>query len=74
MRISSEAPALVLKHASGDDGCADGAKGPLCPLRDVALEILDMAREGLIDQKEAVKRNRLVSLAARSFVVLSHER
>ena len=28
MRISSEAPALVLKHAPGDDGCAGGTKGP----------------------------------------------
>jgi hypothetical protein len=34
----------------------------------------DTARPALPVEKEAVKRNRLVSLAARSFVVLSHER
>ena len=34
----------------------------------------DTARPTLPVEKEAVKRNRLVSLAARSFVVLSHER
>jgi hypothetical protein len=34
----------------------------------------DTARPALPVEKEAVKRNRLVSLAARSFVVLCHER
>jgi isoamylase len=34
----------------------------------------DTARPTLPVETEAVKRNRLVSLAARSFVVLSHER
>jgi isoamylase len=34
----------------------------------------DTARPTLPVETESVKRNRLVSLAARSFVVLSHER
>jgi glycogen operon protein len=34
----------------------------------------DTARPTLPAEKEAVKRNRLVNLAARSLVVLSHER
>jgi hypothetical protein len=34
----------------------------------------DTARPALPVETEAVRRNRLVSLAARSFVVLSHER
>jgi glycogen operon protein len=34
----------------------------------------DTARPALPVEQEAVRRNRLVSLSARSFVVLSHER